>query len=115
VGSISAKTIIYTDMGLRFAFNNDGKRFMTVYLLDYAEGPGRIYAAYKGKLSKGLNSDWKIKRFLEEFTEFKLDEETGYETGLHYGYFAGPKCFLIIELNAIAQFMSKLTVLDHKS
>jgi hypothetical protein len=80
------KVINYADKGLRFAFNNnDGRKFMTVHLVAYADLMGSFragswqpvkYEAYKGKLSKGLSRDWKLKKFLEEFSEFKLVKET---------------------------------------
>lgn len=65
----------YYELGLYFGVSDRGTS-LSVFLHRHQLAEGNpFFEKFTGKLNKGLSGNWKYKRFVEEFAEFKLVKE----------------------------------------
>jgi len=81
-------TVSYTSKGLYFVLwkskvdTNERVHFVHIYLTpqsrlgDFSDKAPLGFSAFRGALTKGLNESWKLKTFLNEFSDSKAIDES---------------------------------------
>jgi hypothetical protein len=106
---IEQTVLVYADSGVEFMFNSGGSIVVKVFLVDTRDGYGSYtqnYSHYKGKLTRDLNSDWKLKKFVEIFKEFDLVKQSD----LGVACVKGSKAWIQIGFSTASGFINTLSI-----